>query len=493
MNVDVVAVSKQFPGTLALDSVSMSIRAGEIHALIGENGAGKSTLIKVIGGAITPDSGHVSIDGVHQNFATPRHALKAGIHIIHQELMMFPQLSVAENIFLGNEPQLKIVRRKQWEEKALSLLESLGHPVNPRTLVENLSVADQQMIEIARALSQEAQVLILDEPTSVIAGDEVEMLLNRCRELRDSNVAILYISHRLEEIFEISDKITVLKDGKHVVTRPTRELNQYSLTELMVGRPVKDRFPPKREIGEPDRVVLEVRNLVSPPHVLDGNFELKEGEILGLGGLVGAGRSELAEAVFGARKVKSGTVKLYGNEVTGSLPIEMIKRGVGFVSEDRQTTGLLKLLDIASNISVATLEQFCKRNLIDRHKERTVAREEIERFSIAAPGPEAPVATLSGGNQQKTLLSRWSRVAKLVLILDEPTRGVDVGAKTEIYRIIYSLANAGVSILLISSEMTELIAIADRVAVMREGRITGLLERDQVSENSILRLAMGTG
>ena len=493
MNVDVVAVSKQFPGTLALDSVSMSIRAGEIHALIGENGAGKSTLIKVIGGAITPDSGHVSIDGVHQNFATPRHALKAGIHIIHQELMMFPQLSVAENIFLGNEPQLKIVRRKQWEEKALSLLESLGHPVNPRTLVENLSVADQQMIEIARALSQEAQVLILDEPTSVIAGDEVEMLLNRCRELRDSNVAILYISHRLEEIFEISDKITVLKDGKHVVTRPTRELNQYSLTELMVGRPVKDRFPPKREFGEPDRVILEVRNLVSPPHVLDGNFELKEGEILGLGGLVGAGRSELAEAVFGARKVKSGTVKLYGNEVTGSLPIEMIKRGVGFVSEDRQSTGLLKLLDIASNISVATLEQFCKRNLIDRHKERTVAREEIERFSIAAPGPEAPVATLSGGNQQKTLLSRWSRVAKLVLILDEPTRGVDVGAKTEIYRIIYSLANAGVSILLISSEMTELIAIADRVAVMREGRITGLLERDQVSENSILRLAMGTG
>lgn len=492
MNLEIVNISKQFPGALALDGVDLSVHGGEIHALVGENGAGKSTLVKIIGGALIPDTGYLSIDGIRQNFASPRGAWRAGIHVIHQELMMFPQLSVAENIFLGVESQWKLARRSQWEAEAMSILNSLGHPVNPRKLVGDLSIADRQMVEIARALAKDARILVLDEPSAVIAGEEVLVLMDRLRELRDSKVAIIYISHRLEEVFAISDRLTVLKDGKHIATCATNKLDQNSLTVMMVGRSVNDVFPPKRQRVEQSRTAVKVHDLFSPPRVLDGTLELKEGEILGLGGLAGAGRSEFAEAIFGARQIRSGTVELYGEEVTGNTPQEMIRRGMGFLTEDRKSTGLLMLLDIASNISAPTLDQFHRRGFLDRKKEISVARKEIDRFSIVAPTPESPVATLSGGNQQKTLFSRWARVAKFVLLLDEPTRGVDIGAKSEIYRIIHSLAEAGVSILLISSELTELVALSDRVVVMREGRMIGTLERDHINEEAIMRLAVGT-
>ncbi len=467
------------------------MHGGEVHALVGENGAGKSTAVKIIGGAFTPDEGYLSIDGIRQKFLSPRRAWQSGIHVIHQELLMFPQLTVAENIFLGTEAQWKLARRKQWEAKAMYTLESLGHPVDPRIRVGELSVADRQMVEIARALVREARILVLDEPSAVIAGEEVLVLMDRLRELRDSDVAIIYISHRLEEIFEISDRVTVLKDGKHVATRTTAELDQESLTVMMVGRSVRDIFPPKRPRVERSRNALEVRGLFSPPRVLEGNLELKEGEILGLGGLAGSGRSEFAETVFGARRITGGTVKLFGEEVTGSSSKEMIRRGMGFLTEDRKTSGLLMLLDIASNISAPILDRFNNGGFLNRKREISVAKEEIDRFSIAASAPEAPIASLSGGNQQKTLFSRWSLVSKFVLILDEPTRGVDIGAKSEIYRIIHSLAEAGVSILLISSEMIELVELSDRVVVMREGRMNGTLEHEQITEESIMRLAVG--
>lgn len=490
---ELVQVSKHFPGTLALDRVDLTARGGEIHALVGENGAGKSTLVKIIGGALTADAGHVAIDGVRQKFASPRNAWSAGVHVIHQELMLFPQLSVAENIFLGVESGLGYVDRRGWEEQAASILSSLNPRLDPRRPAGGLSVADQQMVEVARTLASEARVLVLDEPSAVIAGDEIEVLIRRLREMRDTGVAIIYISHRLEEVFAIADQVTVLKDGRRVTTCAVEDITQDSLTVMMVGRAVKDVFPPRCEPPDNARVLLSVRNLANPPRVLDCSFDLRAGEILGLGGLAGAGRSELAAAVFGAAKVTAGTIRLAGEDLTGYPPREMIRRGMGFLTEDRKSQGLLMLLDVAANISAPALDEFQRAGLFARRKERAMAEREIARLSIAAPDARSPVTTLSGGNQQKTLFSRWSRLRPRVLILDEPTRGVDVGAKAEIYRLIRTLAESGVAILLISSELTELVGLSDRVIVMREGRVTGALERSAISEESIMRLAVGSG
>ncbi len=488
---ELIGVSKRFPGTLALDHVDFAARGGEIHALVGENGAGKSTLVGILGGASAPDTGHVVMDGARRSFASPRDAWAAGIHVIHQELMLFPKLSVAENIFLGVEAGMGLVRRRRWQDAAARLLESLGHRLDPCRSAGTLSVADQQMVEIARALASRARVLVLDEPSAVIAGDEVDALMERLREMREGGVAIVYISHRLEEVFALADRVTVLKDGRRVATRPIENLTQDALTTMMIGRAVKDIFPPRRPRPEEAPVVLSVRNLVSHPRVLDCGLDLQAGEILGLGGLAGAGRSELGEAIFGAAPVRAGTVRFAGEDVTGAPPWEMIRRGMGFLTEDRKSQGLLLLLDIAANISAPALEEFRRAGLLTRGRELKAAEREIARLSIAAPCAESPVTTLSGGNQQKTLFSRWSRLAPKVLILDEPTRGVDVGAKSEIYRIIGSLADNGVAILLISSELSELVGLADRVTVMREGRVTGTLETRDISEEAIMRLAIG--
>ena len=489
---ELVGVSRHFPGTLALDGVDFSARGGEIHALVGENGAGKSTLVKIMGGALAADAGYLAVDGVRQDFKSPRDAWAAGVHVIHQELMLFPQLSVAENIFLGVESGLGFIHRRRREEEAASILSALSPRIDPRQLAGELSVADQQMVEVARALASEARLLILDEPSAVIAGDEVEVLMGRLREMRATGVAVIYISHRLEEVFAIADRVTVLKDGRRVATCAVEDLTQDSLTVMMVGRSVEDIFPPPVAGRADARTLLSVRNLANPPRLLDGDLDLRAGEILGLGGLAGAGRSELAEAIFGAAPVRAGTVNLAGEDVTGCSPREMIRRGMGFLTEDRKSQGLLMLLDIAANISAPALDEFRRRGLFARSKELAVAEREIARLSIAAPGAESAVATLSGGNQQKTLFSRWSRLAPKVLILDEPTRGVDVGAKAEIYRLIRMLADSGVAILLISSELTELVGLADRVMVMREGRMSGVLERDAISEEAIMRLAIGT-
>ena len=488
---ELVEVSKHFPGTLALDQVDFSARGGEIHALVGENGAGKSTLVGIMGGSLAADAGYLAMDGARRDFGSPRDAWAAGVHVIHQELMLFPQLSVAENIFLGVESGCGFVRRRRWEDKAAQILDSLDHRLDPRRLAGELSVADQQMIEVARALASAARVLILDEPSAVIAGNEVQILMERLREMRDTGIAIVYISHRLEEVFAIADRVTALKDGRRVATRLIEDVTRDSLTVMMIGRPVKNVFPPPRARRENARTLLSVRNLANPPRVLDGNFDLRAGEILGLGGLAGAGRSELAEAIFGAAPASTGTVHFAGEDITGFPPRETIRRGMGFLTEDRKSQGLLMLLDIAANISAPALNEFHRMGFFARDRELAMAEREIERLSIAAPGAESPVATLSGGNQQKTLFSRWSRLAPKVLILDEPTRGVDVGAKAEIYGIIRELAEHGVAILLISSELAELVGLSDRVVVMREGRVTGTLEGDGIDEEAILRLAVG--
>ena len=489
--IELVGVSKHFPGTLALDGVDFSARRGEIHALVGENGAGKSTLVRILGGELRVDEGFLAVDGTRHDFASPRDAWAAGVHVIHQELMLFPQLSVTENIFLGVESGLGFVGRSRWERRAGEILGTLSPRIDPRQVASELSIADQQMVEIARALASKAKVLILDEPSAVIAGDDVDILMRRLREMRDADVAVIYVSHRIEEIFALADRVTVLKDGRRVASRPVAGLTRQALTLMMVGRPVHDIFPPAPARAFDAQPLLVARNLSSPPRVLDGTLELRAGEILGIGGLAGAGRSELAEAIFGAAPVRGGTVTLAGEDVTGCSPREMIRRGVGFLTEDRKSRGLLMLLDIAANISAPALDEFRRVGLFERRKELAMAMREIERLSIAAPGPESPVATLSGGNQQKTLFSRWSRLSPKVLILDEPTRGVDVGAKAEIYGIIRMLSASGMAIALISSDLPELVGLADRVTVMREGRMSGVLEADAISEEAIMRLAVG--
>lgn len=490
-SLELVGVSKRFPGTLALDDVNFSVHGGEIHALAGENGAGKSTLVKIIGGALATDTGHLEIGGKRRHFASPRDARAAGIHVVHQELMLFSQLSVAENVFLDMGAGLRPVRRRKWESEATEILDSFGHSVDPSRRVGDLSVADQQMIEIARALASDAKVLVLDEPSAVIAGEEARVLMERLREMRRLGVAIVYISHRLDEVFAIADRVTVLKDGQHVATSDIGDLTPDSLTVMMVGRTVDGVFPPAPARAADADTLLSVQDLCSPPRVVDGALELKSGEILGLGGLAGSGRSELAEAIFGAAPVAGGQVWFAGEEVTGLSPGQMINRGMGYLTEDRKSQGLLMQLDIAANISAPALSEFSRKGIFARRSELAMSEREISRLSIAAPNGEAPVATLSGGNQQKTLFSRWSRTSPKVLILDEPTRGVDVGAKAEIYRIIRTLSDIGVAILLISSELAELVGLADRIIVMREGRMTGTLNKAAISEEAIMRLAVG--
>ena len=484
-------IVKTFPGVTALDNVSFEATAGEVHALVGENGAGKSTLIKTIAGAYRPDSGTIEYDGETRVWATPREAKGAGIHVIYQELNLFPDLSVAENIFIGRpvRGRFGLIDHAAMARGAREIVSRLGHDLDPRAMAKDLSVADQQMVEIAKAMVGEIKLLILDEPTAVISGREAELLFERVATLRSAGVCIVYISHRLEEIFRIADRVTVLKDGKHVGTRPTGELDRERLVAMMVGRQLSDIYPEKRLPPREAAPVFSVRNLRMPPRVRDVSFDLHAGEVLGLAGLVGAGRSETAHALFGSLPKESGAVTLAGETFSNLTPREAIRRGMGFLTEDRKGEGLMMLLDAAANISAPALRGFSRGPLLDRKAEIRAAEDEIERFRIAVPGPLTGVDTLSGGNQQKILFARWSRACHRVLILDEPTRGVDVGAKVEIYALIRGLADEGVGVLLISSELPEIVGLCTRVLVMREGVITGEVSGDDIHETAIMRLA----
>jgi ribose transport system ATP-binding protein len=489
--IELKSISKSFPGVKSLDEVDFSARAGEIHALLGENGAGKSTLIKVMAGAYVPSSGTILFDGKERQWNSPREAKDAGIHVIYQELILFPELTVAENIFIGNQPLNRYgsVDYTEMAKRSKALLAKLGHDLNPQVRVKNLSVADQQMIEICKAMTGDVKLLVLDEPTAVISGREADMLFERMRLLRGAGVCVIYISHRLEEVFRICDRATVLKDGQLVGTRSVSDLTKDSLITMMVGRKLADIFPKKTKSSLKGEPVLSVRGLRMAPRVMDASFELYGGEILGIAGMVGSGRSELAHAIFGSSKRDAGSVTLAGMPHDDATPRRSIDAGLGLLTEDRKGEGLLLLLDTAANITAPALKAFVNSGLLNRELEVNAAREEIARFRIAVPGPTYGVRELSGGNQQKILFGRWTRTCRKVLILDEPTRGVDVGAKVEIYQMIRELADAGLGVIVISSELTEIIGLCNRVLVMREGRINGEVRDDAVTEESIMELA----
>jgi ribose transport system ATP-binding protein len=484
----VTGISKSFPGVRALVDVSFEVRSGEVHALLGENGSGKSTLTKIIGGLHQPDEGEIVFDGRPVRWTKPRDAQESGIHVIYQELVMFQDMTVAENVFISNQPTTKfgLVDYKTMEARAAEALRQLGSDIDVRRMVKTLSVAEQQMVEIAKALVGTVKALILDEPTAVIAGREVEFLFNRIRMLSERGVAIVYISHRLEEIFEIADRVTVLKDGRLV---GTRDIDRERLVSMMVGRDLSEYFPPRRPLREDSPIVLEASNISVGDRVKDASLVLRKPEIVGLAGMVGSGRTEFAMAIFGGIPMSSGSVTVGGKTYDQMSSALSIRSGVGLLTENRKSEGLMTQMDIAANICAASLGEITGGLFLDARRELGIAREEMNVFRVAAPGPQTRVIGLSGGNQQKVLFARWVHACKEVLLLDEPTRGVDVGAKAEIYRLIRRLADEGLAILMISSELLEVIGMSDRTLVMRDGRIRGELRGDEINEQAIMALA----
>ncbi|CAB3761971.1 sugar ABC transporter ATP-binding protein [Paraburkholderia humisilvae] len=491
--IEAVGITKQFPGVKSLDAVSFGVRGGEIHALVGENGAGKSTLMKVLAGAYTPDEGELRFDGQPVEWKSPAQAKARGIHIIYQELVLFPQSSVAQNIFAGMEPRTRLgfIDHRAMTERAATLLRELGVQLDPRERVGTLSVANQQMVEIAKAMASEIRVLILDEPTAVIAGKEVQLLFQRLRVLRERGVAIIYISHRLDEIFALCDRVTVMKDGCKIATQRVAETSHDELVRMMVGREMKDIYPPKAHLDTDIKVLMQVEGLHVGNRVADASLCVRAGEIVGLAGMVGSGRTELASGIFGALPAR-GTVEVRGARHARMTPATAIRLGLGFVTEDRKSEGLLMYLNVAQNVTASTLRSVSRVGLLRANDERAAGAAAIREYSIAGAWPTGSVATLSGGNQQKVLISRWVRVCTSVLILDEPTRGVDIGAKAEIYRLMRQLTERGLGILMISSELQEVIGMSDRVLVMREGRIAGELSGEQLTEHDIMALATGS-
>ena len=488
----VTGISKSFPGVQSLKRVDFSAKGGEIHALVGENGAGKSTLTKIISGAYVQDEGEITLNGEKVFWSGPGDAQRAGIHVIYQELVLFPELTVAENVFINDQPltRLGTIDYHAMARRADDVLRRLGAQIDVRQRVKNLSVADQQMVEIARAFIGSVKVLILDEPTAVIFGVEVDLLFERLLALRAAGVAIIYISHRLEEIFRIADQVTVLKDGVRIATRPVTEVDRDKLISMMVGRPLTDIFPPRRRDQRDAPIILRAVGVNVGSRVKSASFTLKRGEVLGLAGLVGSGRTELAQAIFGGLPFDSGEVEIDGKVFTKTSPRTSIAEGVGLLTEDRKGEGLLMQLSIAANIAAPRLRDILRGPFISPRIENGIAAKEIAKFSIVAPGPQTVVAGLSGGNQQKVLFSRWVRTCRRVLLLDEPTRGVDVGAKVEIYRIIRQLADEGYAILVISSELLEIVGICDRTLVMCEGAIAGELIGSAISEEAIMAMAL---
>jgi ribose transport system ATP-binding protein len=489
--IEVVGVTKQFPGVKSLDAVSFGVRSGEIHALVGENGAGKSTLMKVMAGAYTPDDGEIRFEGKPVQWKSAADAKARGIHVIYQELVLFPQSTVAENIYAGAEPRTSLgtIDHRRMNRQAQTLLNELGVRLDPRDRLRSLSVADQQMVEIAKAMAGETRVLVLDEPTAVIAGKEVQLLFERLRALRARGVAIIYISHRLEEIFALCDRVTVMKDGRKIATQDVSAATRDGLVRMMVGREMKEIYPPKPALASNAAVLLAVDSLQVENRVFDASLTVRAGEIVGLAGMVGSGRTELASGIFGAMRIVRGTVDVRGTRRTRMTPNTAIRLGLGFVTEDRKSQGLLMYLNVAQNVTAATLGRISRFGLLRSRAERDAGAASISEYGIAGARPAGSVATLSGGNQQKVLISRWVRVCKSVLILDEPTRGVDVGAKAEIYRVMRQLTKRGLGILMISSELQEVIGMSDRVLVMREGRINGEVAGEQMTEHDIMRLA----
>lgn len=482
-------ITKSYPGVLALDNVSMDFRQGEVHALLGENGAGKSTLIKVISGAIEPDSGTISIKGKTFSKITPHLSKAQGIEVIYQEFNLIPALSSAENIFLG-EPLRKgvLADKKAMSQKAAELFKSFNIDINPDIPVRNLSTAYQQIVEIARAVSKNASILIMDEPSAPLTTSEVGILFDIIRKLREKGVTIIYISHRMEEVFEISDRVTVMRDGKYITTKFTQETERKELISLMVGRELTETYPARTK--EPGPTVLEVKKLCGNG-IKDISFSVRKGEILGLAGLVGSGRTELVRTVFGAEPAESGEILLEGKSVRIKSPKDAIKMGIGLIPEDRKRQGVFLELDVKTNISLAAIKDLCKFSLVDKRAENMLTSDYKEQLKIKTPGLKQKVKNLSGGNQQKVVLAKWLATKTKILIFDEPSRGIDVGAKQEIYNLMRGLTDNGMTIIMISSDMEELLGMSDRIIVLCEGKVAGEVSKSEFSQNYILELASG--
>lgn len=494
------SIVKEFPGVKALDGVSFDLYKGEFHALVGENGAGKSTLMKVLSGVYPHGTyaGEIVIEGKLRQFRTIRDSEKAGIAIIFQELSLVRELTVGENIFLGKEPsRFGIINWSALYQKASKLLKELHLSIDPRTLAGNLGIGQQQLVEIAKALSQEAKILVLDEPTAALTGTEVETLFEILRKLKERGVAMIYISHKLDEVFAMSDRITVLRDGKTVGTNATKDLTKDRVIAMMVGREVGDIFPQtSHNFGE---TALEVKNLTAfesdnpnKKAVDDVSFTVKKGEVLGIAGLMGAGRSELLMTIFGAWTGKTkGEIFVEGKKVSVKSASDAIKHGIGFVTEDRKRYGLLLEQTISDNMTLAGLKQISGRFFTHRSRETAVAKEKIQSLRIKTNSPATIAGTLSGGNQQKVVLGKWLLTNPKILFLDEPTRGIDVGAKQEIYSEINKLAQKGLAIVIVSSELPEVLGLSDRVIVLHEGKLTGEFTKSEATPEKVMAAATG--
>jgi ribose transport system ATP-binding protein len=484
-------IRKIFPGVVALDNVDFELRRGEVHILLGENGAGKSTLMKILSGAYQKSSGQIIFDGAEVEIKNPKHAQSLGISTVYQEFNLIPHLPIGENIFLGREPVrfAGIIDQRAILEGAQSALAGLGLTIDPRRVVKNLRVAEQQMVEVAKALSLDARILIMDEPTAALTEHEIGELFSTIRTLKEKGVAIVYISHRMEELFEIGDRVTVLRDGRSVGTYEVREMRKAELIRLMVNRDLTELFP--KEHATRGAEVLRVESLSTKGGLKDISFSLHKGEVLGVAGLLGAGRTELARAIFGLDHISSGNIYVNGVAQKMSSPRTAIKSGLGFLTEDRKSQGLVLPLSVERNMCLSSVEKFSRWGVMNTKREREAASRYTEELRIKTPSLDQKVVFLSGGNQQKVVLSKWLCSAAEAFIFDEPTRGVDVGAKAEIYQLMNRLTAAGVAIMMISSEMLEVLGMSDRIMVMRGGRIAGEFSAEESTQERILQCALG--
>jgi ribose transport system ATP-binding protein len=492
---ELIDVTKTYPGVVALDKVSLSVEPGEVLGLVGENGAGKSTLMRIVGGIVEPSSGLIRLRGVEHPHLSVRESNTAGIAFVHQEPNLFGNLDVAANILIGREPTwggpLKLVHRRELYSSIEPLLHRIGIDFAPDTPVSELSLAQMQLVEIAKALSLDSRLVILDEPTSSLTISETEQLLRVIAGLRRNNVSVIFISHRLNEVERCADRVTVLRDGRVAGELHGNALRSDAMIRLMIGRDLKSLYiPPSRQPGDPLLEIDAIRTPAHPEHVV--SLTVRAGEILGLAGLVGSGRTELARCVFGIDRPLSGKVKVHGRTIPAHWPRAAIDQGLFLVPEDRKRSGLLLEETLIANISLPDLPNHSRAGIVNRTSEIAVAESQRRKLNIRSQGLTEHVRTLSGGNQQKVVLAKWLALKPCAVVFDEPTRGIDVGAKNEIYAIMRTLADRGVAILMISSDMEEIIGVSDRIAVMHEGRLSGTLERSQFSEASVLRLAVGS-